>query len=109
MYEPPTVDPARRPTGGVQSQYFRRYSRDARSRAVALNDAYQALLDYYGPRSTQINRGQSHENGVAWRRIVNPPKLHNLRPGLRNIPLRLGKEWPPQFLTTLSTIHVSTW
>ena len=36
-----------------------------RSRGRALNDAYQALLDHYGLRSTRINRGQSHENGVA--------------------------------------------
>ena len=34
--------------------------------AVApLNDNYAALLDHYGLRSTRINRGQSHENGVA--------------------------------------------
>ena len=31
----------------------------------ALNDNYAALLDHYGLRSTRINRGQSHENGVA--------------------------------------------
>ena len=36
-----------------------------RSRGRALNDAYQALLDHYGLRSTRINCGQSHENGVA--------------------------------------------
>ncbi len=36
-----------------------------RSRGRALNDNYAALLDHYGPRSTRINRGQSHENGVA--------------------------------------------
>ena len=30
-----------------------------------LNDNYAALLDHYGLRSTRINRGQSHENGVA--------------------------------------------
>ena len=36
-----------------------------RSRGRALNDAYEALLDHYGLRSTRINRGQSHENGVA--------------------------------------------
>ena len=36
-----------------------------RSRGWALNDNYAALLDYYGLRSTRINRGQSHENGVA--------------------------------------------
>ena len=35
------------------------------SRARALNDNYAALLDHYGLRSTRINRGQSHENGVA--------------------------------------------
>ncbi len=35
------------------------------SRGRALNDAYQALLDHYGLRSTRINRGQSHENGIA--------------------------------------------
>ena len=35
------------------------------SRGRALNDAYQALLDHYGLRSTRINPGQSHENGVA--------------------------------------------
>ena len=28
-------------------------------------DNYAALLDHYGLRSTRINRGQSHENGVA--------------------------------------------
>ena len=31
----------------------------------ALNANYAALLDRYGLRSTRINRGQSHENGVA--------------------------------------------
>ncbi len=36
-----------------------------RSRARALNDNYAALLDHYGLRSTRINRGKSHENGVA--------------------------------------------
>ena len=36
-----------------------------RSRGRALNDNYAALLDHYGLRSTRINRGQSHENGVA--------------------------------------------
>ena len=36
-----------------------------RSRGRALNDACEALLDHYGLRSTRINRGQSHENGVA--------------------------------------------
>ena len=36
-----------------------------RSRGRALNDAYQALLDHYGLRSTRINPGQSHENGIA--------------------------------------------
>ena len=36
-----------------------------RSRGRALNDNYAALLDHYGFRSTRINRGQSHENGVA--------------------------------------------
>ena len=36
-----------------------------RSRGRALNDSYEALLDHYGLRSTRINRGQSHENGVA--------------------------------------------
>ena len=36
-----------------------------RSRGRALNDAYQALLEHCGLRSTRINRGQSHENGVA--------------------------------------------
>ena len=35
------------------------------SRGRALNDNYAALLDYYGLRSTRINPGQSHENGVA--------------------------------------------
>ena len=35
------------------------------SRGRALNDSYAALLDHYGLRSTHINRGQSHENGVA--------------------------------------------
>ena len=36
-----------------------------RSRGRALNDNYAALLDHYGLRSTRINRGQSHENGVV--------------------------------------------
>ncbi len=36
-----------------------------RSRGRALNDNYAALLDHYDLRSTRINRGQSHENGVA--------------------------------------------
>ena len=36
-----------------------------RSRGRSLNDNYAALLDHYGLRSTRINRGQSHENGVA--------------------------------------------
>ena len=36
-----------------------------RSRGRALNDNYSALLDHYSLRSTRINRGQSHENGVA--------------------------------------------
>ena len=35
------------------------------SRGRALNDNYAALLDHYGLHSTRINRGQSHENGVA--------------------------------------------
>ena len=34
-------------------------------RSRALNDAYASLLDHYVLRSTRINRGQSHENGVA--------------------------------------------
>ena len=36
-----------------------------RSGGRGLNDNYAALLDHYGLRSTRINRGQSHENGVA--------------------------------------------
>ena len=36
-----------------------------RSRGRALNDNYAALLEHYGLRSTHVNRGQSHENGVA--------------------------------------------
>ena len=36
-----------------------------RSRGRVLNDNYTALLDHYGLRSTRINPGQSHENGVA--------------------------------------------
>ena len=36
-----------------------------RSRGRALNDAYGELLDHYGLRSTLINSGESHENGVA--------------------------------------------
>ena len=36
-----------------------------RSRGRALNDNYAALLDHYGLCSTRINRGKSHENGVA--------------------------------------------
>ena len=35
------------------------------SRGRALNDNYAALLDHYSLRSTRINPGQSHENGVA--------------------------------------------
>ena len=36
-----------------------------RSRGRVLNDNYAALLDHYGLRSTRINPGQGHENGVA--------------------------------------------
>ena len=36
-----------------------------RSRGRALNDAYAELLDHYGLRSTLINAGEPHENGVA--------------------------------------------
>ena len=36
-----------------------------RSGGRALNDNYAALLEHYGLRSTRINHGQSHENGVA--------------------------------------------
>ena len=36
-----------------------------RSRGRALNANYAALLDHYDLRATRINRGQSHENGVA--------------------------------------------
>ena len=36
-----------------------------RSRGRALSDAYRTLPDHYGLRSTRINRGRSHENGVA--------------------------------------------
>ena len=36
-----------------------------RSRGRALNDTYKTLLDHYSLRSTCINSGQSHENGVA--------------------------------------------
>ena len=36
-----------------------------RSRGRALNDAYAELLEHYGLRSTLINSGESHENGVA--------------------------------------------
>ena len=36
-----------------------------RSLGRVLNDNYAALLDHYGLRSTRINPGQSHENGVA--------------------------------------------
>ena len=35
------------------------------SRGRALNANYTALLEHYGLRSTRINRGKSHENGVA--------------------------------------------
>ena len=35
------------------------------SRGRALNDNYAALLEHYSLRSTRINPGQSHENGVA--------------------------------------------
>ena len=38
-----------------------------RSRGRALSDAYRTLPDHYGLRSTRINRGRSHENGVAER------------------------------------------
>ena len=36
-----------------------------RSRGRALNDSYAELLDHYALRSTRINSGGSHENGVA--------------------------------------------
>ena len=36
-----------------------------RSCGRGINDNYAGLLDHYGLRSTRINRGQSHENGVA--------------------------------------------
>ena len=36
-----------------------------RSRGRALNDSYAELLEHYGLRSTLINSGESHENGVA--------------------------------------------
>ena len=36
-----------------------------RSRGRELNDSYAELLDHYGLRSTLINSGESHENGVA--------------------------------------------
>ncbi len=36
-----------------------------RSRGRALNANYAALLEHYGLRSTRINPGKSHENGVA--------------------------------------------
>ena len=36
-----------------------------RSLGRALNDAYAGLLDHYGLRSTLINSGEAHENGVA--------------------------------------------
>ena len=35
------------------------------SRGRTLNDNYATLLDHYGLGSTRINRGKSHENGVA--------------------------------------------
>ena len=35
------------------------------SRGRAFNANYAALLDHYGLLSTRINRGKSHENGVA--------------------------------------------
>ena len=35
------------------------------ARGRALNDAYAELLDHYSLRSTLINAGESHENGVA--------------------------------------------
>ena len=35
------------------------------SRGRAINDSYEALLDHYSLRSTRINRGQSHQNGVV--------------------------------------------
>ena len=36
-----------------------------RSRGRELNDSYAELLDHYGLRSTLINSGESHQNGVA--------------------------------------------
>ena len=48
------------------------------SRGRALNDNYAALLDHYGLRSTRINPGQSHENGVAERAHY---RLRRHRPG----------------------------
>ena len=36
-----------------------------RSRGRALNDSYAELLEHYGLRSTLINSGESHENGIA--------------------------------------------
>ena len=36
-----------------------------RRRGRALNDNYASLLEHYGLRSTRINRGQNHGNGVA--------------------------------------------
>ena len=36
-----------------------------RSRGRALNGSYAELLEHYGLRSTLINSGESHENGVA--------------------------------------------
>lgn len=36
-----------------------------RSRGRELNANYSALLEHYGLRATRINRGKSHENGVA--------------------------------------------
>ena len=50
---------------GAQRQYVCRHPRDAPQPRPRTKDNYAALLDHYGLRSTRINRGQSHENGVA--------------------------------------------
>ena len=49
----------------VRSDNTSAATHEMKIRGRALNDNYAALLDHYGLRSTRINRGKSHENGVA--------------------------------------------
>ena len=50
------------------------------SRGRALNDNYAALLDHYGLRSTRINPGRSHENGVRRARSLPGSRTPSTRP-----------------------------